>query len=186
MMQAPRTAPLSLIAHPACEVPDDWRVSVSIWRHDDRGEVNLWFALPRSGVQWPKSPEESVVPARTDRLWQHSCVELFVAVAGSNHYREFNFAADGRWAVYEFAGYRERVPRLPLVADPQISSEVTGDGLSILVTLSANSLPVGDEIEMNATAVLETETGSLSYWAASHPCAQPDFHDRAGFLLTLG
>lgn len=154
-------------------------------REATRGDICLRFSLPFAGVRWPKPTDVALPPERSDGLWQHSCVELFVAVPDSSAYREFNFAVDGRWAAYDFSGNRERVMHLPLVPDPQISSEIINDEICVLVTMSACCLPVGAGAAVNAAAVVQSDTGSLSYWAATHPCAQPDFHHRDGFVLTL-
>ena len=43
-------------------------------------------------------------PARAaERLWQHTCCEIFVARRGATGYREFNLSPSGEWAAYDFA-----------------------------------------------------------------------------------
>jgi hypothetical protein len=46
-------------------------------------------------------------PQRAQRLWQHTCCEIFVAREGSPAYHEFNFSPSGEWAAYAFRRYRE-------------------------------------------------------------------------------
>src|SRR5258708_7341212 len=44
-----------------------------------------------------------------DRLWEHSCFEVFIAGKGSPAYCEFNFSPSGAWAVYAFSDYRKAI-----------------------------------------------------------------------------
>src|SRR5262245_25644347 len=48
--------------------------------------------------------------AMADRLWEHTCCEIFIARTGLPAYHEFNFSPSGEWAAYAFTAYRERVP----------------------------------------------------------------------------
>jgi len=58
-------------------------------------------------------------PARVaDKLWQHTCCELFVAEAAGPGYHEFNFSPSGEWAAYRFTDYRQGLPLV--AADPKI------------------------------------------------------------------
>ena len=185
MIHAPPSSPHPLIAHPSCDICADWRVSVSVWRELECDQINILFVLPRSRIQWTEPRVTDTLPARVDELWKHSCVELFIGTSGDQCYREFNFSLDGRWAAYDFSGYRERISDLPSIPAPKIFSEISDDAVCLQVKLKGECLPCVGNLELNATAVLEKEGGSLSYWAAHHPCAQPDFHHRAGFVLAL-
>ncbi len=106
-----------------------------------------------------------------------------MAVDGEK-YREFNFSPSGEWAVYDFAGYRERVESVIPVA-PQISLAQTSDAVELRVLVSAALLPGGAALQFGLTAVLEAADGSKTYWALAHAAAQPDFHLRESFALTL-
>src|SRR5262245_35897185 len=60
-------------------------------------------------------------PRVAERLWQHTCCEVFIARDGG--YREFNFSPSGEWAAYQFARYREGgAVQIP---DPRISVKRT-------------------------------------------------------------
>lgn len=122
-------------------------------------------------------------PAFADGLWQHTCCELFVAVDGEK-YREFNFSPSGEWAVYDFAGYRERIASVIPVA-PQISLTQASDAVELRVLVPAALLPGGAALQLGLTAVLEAADGRKTYWALAHCAAQPDFHQRQSFALTL-
>jgi hypothetical protein len=41
------------------------------------------------------------------------------------------------------------------------------------------------ELEASLSAVIESSTGEISYWALKHAGAKPDFHDPASFVLPL-
>jgi hypothetical protein len=122
-------------------------------------------------------------PAFADGLWQHTCCELFVAV-DAKKYREFNFSPSGEWAVYDFAGYRERIGS-PIPVAPQISLAQASDAVDLRVLIPAALLPGGAALQVGLTAVLEAADGSKTYWALAHAAAQPDFHLRQSFALSL-
>ena len=46
-------------------------------------------------------------PRVAERLWQHTCCEIFIAREGAPGYREFNLSPSGEWAAYAFERYRE-------------------------------------------------------------------------------
>ena len=46
-------------------------------------------------------------PRIAERLWQHTCCEVFVACEGSPAYHEFNFGPSREWAAYAFVRYRD-------------------------------------------------------------------------------
>jgi hypothetical protein len=40
-------------------------------------------------------------------------------------------------------------------------------------------------LQLGLTAVIEDDSGNLSYWALRHAPGNPDFHDPDGFALEL-
>ncbi len=143
----------------------------------------LRYELPARGVRVPAALSE---PGRGDELWCHTCVELFVASATTRDYREFNFAPSGAWAAYDFDDYRQRSATLPDLQAPVISCS-TERMFIISVNLPAKSLPDWpvNTLCLGLTAVIESQDGTLSYWAIKHPGERPDFHHRAGFTFAL-
>lgn len=134
-------------------------------------------------------PAEILVPSLqpsgpADGLWQHTCCEAFVAEDGAG-YREFNFSPSGQWAVYRFTGYRERDEAFTPEAEPQLNFTPLADGFELRASLPATLLPPGKALHLGLTAVIEADDGSKSYWALAHCAAQPDFHVRQSFALTL-
>lgn len=125
------------------------------------------------------------VPARVDELWRHTCCEFFVAAQGAAAYREFNFSPSGEWAIYDFGGYRERLPDPPVAVPPGLTFTRGDDGFELVAVLPAELLPPSAPLEFGLAAVLEAGDGGVSYWALAHPSPRPDFHRRAGFVGRL-
>lgn len=128
----------------------------------------------------------------TDELWRHTCFEAFVAHKGAAAYHEFNFAPSSEWAAYTFAQYRERAlagqNRKAEGLDPEIivRHSATKLELNALIHLDRLSPPLNNEpLTVALAAVVESEDGSLSYWALKHPPGKPDFHHRDAFALEL-
>jgi len=126
-------------------------------------------------------------PAAVDGLWEHTCFEVFVAVEGEAGYHEFNFSPSGQWAAYAFSDYR--VPSKWTVNQAPIVSFVQDSGhLLLQAVIAADELPqniAGKPLQLSLSAVIEANDGSRSYWALHHPVVHPDFHHRAGFILSL-
>jgi hypothetical protein len=131
-----------------------------------------------------------VPPPRTpriaERLWQHTCCEIFVASRGSPGYHEFNFGPSGEWAAYAFARYRSG----GILADEQLNPGVTVrsaagrfelDARVRLSRLSPTHRSAG--LSLAVSAVIEDDSGGLSYWALRHPPGKPDFHHPDSFAL---
>jgi len=127
-------------------------------------------------------------PRRADRLWRHTCFELFLGAQNDVEYYEFNFSPSGEWAAYGFRAYREGMALEGAEPIPKINVERGADGLVLSATLSAGSLPgitPNIRLSLGVCAVLEDRAGALSYWALRHPAGKPDFHHAEGFTLEL-
>jgi hypothetical protein len=126
-------------------------------------------------------------PAVVDGLWEHTCFELFAAVEGEAGYHEFNFSPSGHWAAYAFSDYRVRSAWITSQA-PAIRFAHSNVHSLLEAVIFADDLPqssAGKPLQLGLTAVIEAEDGSRSHWALHHPKACPDFHHRAGFILSL-
>jgi len=117
---------------------------------------------------------------RADRLWQHTCFELFLKSGESPEYREFNFAPSTEWAAYVFSAYREGMTPVDSEWVPSIATRRSDYRLEL-----HTSLPVELPLHIALAAVIEEEDGRLSYWALRHPSAKPDFHHPDSFALEL-
>jgi hypothetical protein len=125
---------------------------------------------------------------RGDGLWRHSCFEAFIAAPGASEYFELNFSPRGEWAAYRFAGYRDGMRPLVLEAAPRI--EVRREGTELFlkagVRLEEPVAPAAVAVlRVALAAVIEDESGTLSYWALRHAPGKADFHHADGFVLEL-
>jgi hypothetical protein len=119
-------------------------------------------------------------PRSAERLWQHTCCEVFVAREGAPGYHEFNFSPSGEWAAYAFVRYREgsalRVP------DPRIAVKRSTGRLELETVVD---FLYKEKLLIGLSAVIEDEEGALSYWALKHAPGKPDFHHPSAFALEL-
>lgn len=130
-------------------------------------------------------PPTTAQPSRRDGLWEHTCLEAFVAAGGGEPYWELNLAPSGDWAVYRFDGYRSGQQSPPLQRPPfSISTRPDGLDLQLRWPLPAD-LAAADSLAIGITAVVEQLNGATSYWALHHPGPEADFHLRESFKLQL-
>ena len=130
---------------------------------------------------------------RCDELWRHTCFELFARRNRASAYCEFNFTPSGDWAAYAFDDYRV-TPHDAAQRRIGVTMQTTGADrmqlcarvdLGAAFALDAAALELSSW-QLNCAAVIEDNDGALSYWAVRHPRPQPDFHDPAGFAISLG
>lgn len=141
-------------------------------------------AATAGSIVWPDPAAGA--PQRRDGLWQHTCLELFVAAAGQPGYWEFNLAPNGDWAAYRLEGYRQGLrPEPAYAALPFSCSHSPGRFALELDLLLPPPLQASQPLQAAVTAVLEHGDGALSTWALHHGGSEPDFHRRDGFLLRL-
>lgn len=184
MPTSPAAKKIKLTPHPDTPASAVRGITVSVTTTP--GSLTLGFELHArlASLRIP-SPAPSE-PA--EFLWQHTCFEAFVAVDDADPYREFNFSPSSRWAAYAFRAYRERDANSPVLSPPRITVAHFADVLTLQAWLPAAAIPrcqAGQRLRLGLAAVIETSSGELSYWAAHHPGARPDFHQRAGFVLEL-
>ncbi len=160
------------------------------------------FSPPEGGAAFEFRLEDSrlgklaipaTVPAAqasspTDGLWQHTCFEVFLGVPGEPQYREYNFSPSGQWACYAFRAWRERIEDFTPTPAPEITCSGQ-DGTLVLEAYVPPELlptvPAGSDLQVNLAAVIERKDGQFEYWTLRHVAAQPDFHARDTFVLTL-
>ena len=120
-------------------------------------------------------------PARiAERLWQHTCCELFIARRGESGYREYNFSPSGEWAAYAFESYREGA--LLVDVSPEIRVRHGAGRLELTASIPVKA---NQKLLIGLSAVIEEESGALSYWALRHAPGKPDFHHPDAFALEL-
>ena len=137
--------------------------------------------IPALAIPAPERP-----PARVDRLWEETCLELFLGAKGSEGYWEFNLSPAGHWNVYRFATCREGRQEEPSFPSLPFGVRIGPDILRLSLDLDLGKiLPAGETVEAGVCAVIRTATGGTSHWALTHPGPRPDFHRRDGFALTI-
>jgi hypothetical protein len=127
-------------------------------------------------------------PGRADGLWKHTCFEAFIALSGTPGYYELNFSPSHQWALYRFSGYRERMSPTDVTVPPELNVRRFDDRLELdaVVRLpELTALEAGRTLKLALTAVVEDNSGTLSYWALQHAPGKPDFHHPDGFVLEL-
>lgn len=122
-----------------------------------------------------------------ERLWEHTCCELFVATEGADDYVEWNFSPTGQITRFAFVGYRERTESSPSPRGATASSSRLGRALELeaAVPWPRRGIARGAASRISPTIVIEDTNGVHSYWALHHPSERPDFHHRGGFALAL-
>lgn len=140
----------------------------------------------RGNLSQVRIPAAADAPRRRDRLWEETCVELFLATDDSGGYWELNLSPSGHWNVYRFTGYREGMREETAIASLPI--DVRRDPETLLLAAECDVgkiVPSGRGIAATVAAVIRTTDEGRSHWAPSHPASRPDFHRRDGFGLIL-
>ncbi|WP_417914690.1 DOMON-like domain-containing protein [Candidatus Electronema sp. JM] len=131
-------------------------------------------------------PEQAAAPSRRDTLWQQTCFELFAAPAGSCRYWEINLSPAGDWNIYAFSACRTGMREEPSVIALPFRLERQPASLRLELFVPLDALVAQTElIELGITAVLQSRSGQMSYWALTHCASKPDFHLRESFILRL-
>jgi hypothetical protein len=125
------------------------------------------------------------VSAFADKLWQHTCFELFARDDASDGYSEFNFSPSGEWAAYAFDRYREGMRKRDDVSALRIAVRRRDRTLELDAAIAAPELRSAKALSLGVSAVIEETDGTVSYWALKHADGKPDFHRRDAFALRL-
>ncbi|HVM23546.1 MAG TPA: DOMON-like domain-containing protein [Sphingomicrobium sp.] len=140
--------------------------------------TNIWFGIGAPVGRFVIPVGE---PGRADDLWQSTCFEAFLRSEGET-YREWNFAANGQWAAYDFRAYRERTGPAD-VSEPYLRMEDNFTWWAMGATIAVEAQK---DWQLGLSAILEEQDGTKSYWALAHPEGdKPDFHDPVCFAARL-
>ena len=131
-------------------------------------------------------------PRQADELWKHTCFEAFIAAAaGGDEYRELNFSPSTEWAAYSFEKYRQGMTSVTLPSPPRIDVTRSGPQLVVEARIPTQALlperwrTSPAKLRIALSAVIEDESGRITYWALKHAPDKPDFHHAAGFILEV-
>jgi len=129
-------------------------------------------------------PAAAEAPRRKDRLWEETCLELFLGTADSMEYWEFDFSPSGHWNAYRFTRYREGMREEPAFTFLPFAVRIGPDAIELSTELDVGKIiPGGETIEAGVAAVVNTVKGGTNHWALAHPGPRPDFHRRENFAL---
>jgi hypothetical protein len=178
----------ALVDHPATRSEAVTRIEAHA-RIGESGTMVFRYVL-RAEMSRVRVPIEkaSGTEGRADGLWRHTCFEAFIAAPGAASYYELNFAPSRQWAIYGFNAYREGMSSPDVESPPQISVRHFDDRLEIDVVvplLDVSGLQGARRLRLALSAVIEEDSGTLSYWALKHAPGKPDFHHPDGFVLEL-
>jgi hypothetical protein len=123
-----------------------------------------------------------------ERLWEHTCCELFIRADSAVAYHELNFSPSGEWTAYAFERYRDGRLVADAALDPCITLREKPDALelSARILLERLSPSYADAtLAIGLSAVIEAGDGSRAHWALAHPAQKPDFHHPDSFVLNF-
>ena len=146
--------------------------------------VSYVIAADVSRLRIPRPRPKAIA----ERLWQHTCCELFVMRRDVAEYHEFNFAPSGEWAAYRFAAYRDSQRLMDASIEPHVELRTTAELLELDAAIRLDRLSRGhlsDALALSVTAVIEESDGRISYWALAHAPGKPDFHHRDAFAISF-
>jgi hypothetical protein len=178
----------ALVGHPATRSEAVRRIEAHA-RIGESGTIVFRYVL-RADMSRVRVPLAEALGSegRTDGLWRHTCFEAFIGTPATASYYELNFAPSRQWAIYGFNAYREGMSSPDVESPPQISVRRFDERLEIDVAmplLHLSGLRDARRLRLALTAVIEEDSGTLSYWALRHPPGKADFHHPDGFVLEL-
>lgn len=139
-----------------------------------------------SGISQISIPDRAITPARLKDLWEHTCCELFIKLANSTQYWEFNLSPSGHWNVFRFSDYRQNMVEEMAFNSLPFTTNRDSNLLQLDLKVDLNKIIASQQnIKVGVTTVIEDRKKQLSYWALTHPTSQPDFHHRDSFTIDL-
>ena len=121
-----------------------------------------------------------------DRLWEDTCLELFLGTEDSGRYWEFNLSPSGHWNAYRFTRYREGMREDPVVPSLPFDVRIGPDSLELTMELDVGTLFSPEEtLRIGVAAVVKTVNGRTIHQALFHPDPRPDFHRPENFALEI-
>jgi hypothetical protein len=173
---------LTLAPHPAARSDVVRAVEARVVRAPD-GMLTLTYSVEGDLSRMRVPPLRPA--SRADGLWQHTCLDAFVAPGPGPGYLELNFSPSGEWASYAFSAYRAGMVVADDIEPPVIAVTRGDNGLTVDATVCLRRLRGGVAARIALAAVVEESSGRLSYWALEHPPGNPDFHHSRGFALQI-
>jgi hypothetical protein len=165
-------------------------LEVQVERTSD-SSLRFQYTLVAAGLHRVRVPERRE-PRRAHELWKRTCFEAFIATADvRNGYLELNFSPSTEWAAYSFDSYRAGMAPVTLRTPPGIRVEASDDRLHVDASIDLEGLRLiksntrSTKLHLALAAVIEDDSGAISYWALKHAPTRPDFHHPSGFALEV-
>jgi hypothetical protein len=159
-------------------------IEVAVRREADALELSYRLAGDPAQLRIPARGEAR----RADKLWQHTCFEVFCSHSVTSAYYELNFSPSTEWAMYRFDAYRSGMTGVETTLVPRIDVHSHAGGLDLDASVNLGVLAAlrdSPVLRLGLSAVIEEADGRLSYWALAHPAPKPDFHHAGAFALSL-
>jgi hypothetical protein len=182
--------PYFLHCHPWSACPAVTGITVAVTRKTPAA-LHLHYQL--TGDIAALCLPEQTAPHRGEKLWEHSCFEIFLRTPGNLAYTEYNFAPTSAWAAYVFSAYRKghQISADSIAEEfppPDIRTQRSATAYDMQVDLSLP--PFADitrapVLQIGLSAIVEDAAGAISYWALAHPDGKADFHHDACFAAFL-
>lgn len=180
---SPQPKRFVLTPFPGEEPPFDLRIGGTAGRAGDLLVLDCAFLGTLAEIA---IPPPAAAPARRGRLFEATCLELFLAERGLAPYREFHLTPAGHWNAYRFTGYRAGMREDPAFSSMPFRVRRKPEALRVSLELPLGGiLPAEAPLEAAVCAVVRDASGGRSHWALAHPGPRPDFHRREGFGILL-
>lgn len=137
----------------------------------------LDFKLAGEGLQSIVLPSTSLAPARSDKLWEMTCFELFCSPVGRESYLEMNFSPSKNWNIYSFESYRSGMKPYSKLTT-QVETTIDPLKLNVRALVSGDMPGPIQDLEIGVSAVIQNKNKQIEYWALTHSSEKPDFHLR--------
>jgi hypothetical protein len=175
----------TLTCHPETlsQTIHDIEVRISWAQHQEESRLVVTYTLAGDCDRLRIPPSRP--PTQVDGLWRHTCFEAFISRQGESAYCEYNFSPSGEWAHYYFSSYRNASPPREAESTPTITTSRRKNRIEVNVDLRLPHLSTTQPLRLALSAVIEEQSGVLSYWALKHPPGKPDFHHIEAFALEI-
>jgi hypothetical protein len=131
-------------------------------------------------------PPFSNGPSRRDRLWEETCLELFIREKDADTYREINLSPSGNWNIYRFNNYRLGMQEENAFTDLPFDVHISKGTLTLQLEIILDKIiPVHHAITVGISAVMKLKGSDISFWALAHKGSKPDFHNVDNFIIEL-
>jgi hypothetical protein len=175
--------PFSLVPFPGEAPPPGLAVTGAIGRRGEALSIRHTLAGDARALQIPPAEE---APGRRGRLWEGTCMELFLAGTDEEGYLEFNLSPSGHWNVYRFASCRRGMVEEGALSSLPLRVRREPGSLTLEAEVDLGRIfPPGRPLCAAVAAVVRSAAGGTTHWALAHTAPRPDFHRRDAFRIAL-